>query len=235
MTTSQRSSNSASIESNHTRRFECVIFDLDGTLITLNKSVWQLLHDSLGTDPSARQATLQKAKRGEITYDEWFHTDLIMLRNAGARRDDVKRVLGDLKVVEGARELLAELRAAGCRIAVISGGVKMTLELALPDEAFDEVFINTIEYDPDGRISGGCSTPYDGAGKARGLEVLAQRWGLTPSQIAFVGDGSNDVEIAELAGFSVAWGDSHESLRAVSDVVLEGPDLRVLLTHLLTT
>ena len=109
----------------------------------------------------------------------------------------------------------------------------MTLELALPDETFDEVFINTIEYDSDGRISGGCSTPYDGAGKARGLEVLAQRWGLAPSQIAFVGDGSNDVEIAEIAGFSVAWGESHATLRAVADVVLEGPDLRVLIPHLL--
>ena len=114
------SSDAKSSEPTSTRRFELVIFDLDGTLITLDKSVWQLLHDSLGTDPAARQATLKKAKSGEITYDEWFHTDLIMLREAGARREDVQRVLGGLEVVEGARELLAELRAAGCRIAVIS-------------------------------------------------------------------------------------------------------------------
>ena len=130
-------------------------------------------------------------------------------------------------------DVLAELRAAGCRIAVISGGVKMTLELALPEEAFDEIFINEIEYDAAGRISGGRSTPYDGAGKARGLEVLANRWGLTPAQIAFVGDGSNDVEIADMAGFSVAWGDSPQALREASDLVLEGPDLRVLIPHLL--
>jgi phosphoserine phosphatase len=214
-------------------RYALVIFDLDGTLVTLDKSVWQLLHDSLGTDPQERQATLKKARQGEITYDEWFHHDLVMLREAGATQSDVERVLADLKVVEGALDLLAQLRRGGARVAVISGGVKMTLGLALPNEVFDEVFINEIHYDDEGRISGGRSTPYDGAGKARGLEVLAERWNLTPSQIAFVGDGSNDVEIAQLAGYSIAWGDSAAVLKEASNHVVPGPDLRALLPLLL--
>ena len=211
------------------RRFDLVIFDLDGTLVKLDRSVWQLLHDALGTDPKARKATLEQAKRGTITYDEWFHADLVMLRQAGARKEDVQRVLSDLRVIEGAHDLLAELRGAGCRIAVISGGVKMTLSLALPNEVFDEVFINEIHYDGDGRIAGGRSTPFDGAGKARGLKVLSKRWGIPTSRIAFVGDGSNDVEIAQLAGFSIAWGDSAGVLQKVSDVILRGPDLRSLI------
>lgn len=216
-----------------TSRYALVIFDLDGTLVTLDKSVWQLLHDSLGTDPAERQATLKKARSGEITYDEWFHTDLIMLRKAGAGRDDVRRVLGDLHVIDGAHELLLALRQAGARIAIISGGVKMTLELALPNETFDEVFINEIHYDTDGRISGGLSTPYDGAGKAEGLKVLAKRWDLETSEIAFIGDGSNDVEIAQLAGMSVAWGDSPTALQEASDHIIAGPDLRTLIPLLL--
>ena len=53
------------------------------------------------------------------------------------------------------------------------------------------------------------------------------------AKIAFVGDGSNDIEIAQLAGFSVAWGDSPQALKDASDVVVRGPNLRILLPHLL--
>ena len=210
-------------------RFRLVIFDLDGTLIRLDKSVWQLLHDALGTDPEERTATLRAARSGAITYDEWFQTDLVMLREAGARRGDIARILGGLEVQEGAWELMDALREAGTRLAVISGGLKMTVDLAFPDFEFDRVFINEVHYDEEGTILGGASTPYDGPGKARGLEKLAREWDLSADEIAFVGDGSNDVEIAACAGFSVAWGNAPEGLKAVSTCSVPGPDLRELI------
>lgn len=209
-------------------RYRLVIFDLDGTLVQLDKSVWQLLHEALGTDLAERQATMRRAKSGAISYDEWFHTDLVMLREAGATQEDVTRVLGTLRVQEGAHALLEALRLAGSYVAVISGGLRMTVDQAFPDFEFDSVFINQMSYGSDGAIIGGTSTPYDGAGKAVGLQLLAEKWGLRPSEIAFVGDGSNDVAIAQAAAMSVAWGDAHPKLRDVATHHFPGPDLRDL-------
>jgi Cof subfamily protein (haloacid dehalogenase superfamily) len=55
--------------------------------------------------------------------------------------------------------------------------------------------------------------------KAAGLQFLADRVGFSPEETVGFGDGENDVELLEWAGFGVAVANAHERVLAVSDMV----------------
>lgn len=206
-------------------RYDLVVFDLDGTLIEHHEPIWKTLHGCLGSDLAERKRVMAAVQRGELGYEGWFAADLDMLRAAGATRDDIAAVLADLTPAPGARELVRDLRKAGARVAVLSGGIDLAVEVVFPGLVLDALWINRIEFDAEGRISGGQATPYDQQHKATGLTRIADDFGIPLARTAFVGDGDNDVDIARAAGFSIAWGLAPEALKYVSHVYVEGPDL----------
>jgi Cof subfamily protein (haloacid dehalogenase superfamily) len=55
--------------------------------------------------------------------------------------------------------------------------------------------------------------------KAAGMDFLAERLGVSPAQTVAFGDGENDVELLEWAGFAVAVANAHERVLAVADYV----------------
>jgi Cof subfamily protein (haloacid dehalogenase superfamily) len=55
--------------------------------------------------------------------------------------------------------------------------------------------------------------------KAAGLEFLSQRLGFTSAQTVGFGDGENDVELLEWAGYGVAVDNAHERVKAVADLI----------------
>jgi Cof subfamily protein (haloacid dehalogenase superfamily) len=58
-----------------------------------------------------------------------------------------------------------------------------------------------------------------GVTKGSGLAFLAEQEGFTPDQTVAFGDGENDVELLEWAGYAVAVGNAHERVKAVADWV----------------
>jgi Cof subfamily protein (haloacid dehalogenase superfamily) len=59
----------------------------------------------------------------------------------------------------------------------------------------------------------------DGVTKGSGLAFLADRLGFTPERTIAFGDGENDVELLEWAGYGVAVENAHERVKAVADWV----------------
>ena len=55
--------------------------------------------------------------------------------------------------------------------------------------------------------------------KASGLEFLARRLGFTAGETVAFGDGENDVELLEWAGYGVAVANAHQRVLAISDLV----------------
>ncbi len=58
-----------------------------------------------------------------------------------------------------------------------------------------------------------------GVTKAAGLEFLAGRMGFTREQTIAFGDGENDVELVEWAGYGIAVENAHDRVKAVADWV----------------
>ena len=207
------------------RRFDLVVFDLDGTLVVHDGPVWRTLHGALGSDPVRRKEVVRQALAGELSYAEWFAADLAMLAAAGADRAALQRVVDTFHPAPGALELLRALQQAGARTAILSGGVDLVVERHIPAQLVDATWINRIAFDAGGAIVGGEATPYDREHKGAGVRELRERFGVGRERVAFVGNGPNDVAAAHEAGFAVAWRDAPPDLRAASDVYLPGPDL----------
>ena len=81
----------------------------------------------------------------------------------------------------------------------------------------------------DGRLYISKSLPYflefasPDVTKASGMEFVAEHMGLARGRVVAIGDGENDVELLEWAGYAVAVEAAHERVLAVADLVCPGP------------
>ncbi len=212
-------------------KIRLIAFDLDGTLVADTVYVWTTLHAYFNTDPKRRRRAKKAFFSKEISYESWFMTDLILLKERGATFDAIQKAFNSMRVAKGAMECLAALRQRGYKLAVISGSLDLVLERFFSKKLFDHVMINRISFDQSGRIAGGSATPYDLDGKADGLAELARREGLELSQCAFVGDNVNDIEVMRAAGFSLGVYVKAPEVIQAADEVIEGDDLRLVLPY----
>jgi phosphoserine phosphatase len=217
------------------RPYDIVVFDLDGTLIQGTIFIWQTLHDAFGTDRERRKRAKEDFFAGRISYQEWFEHDLVLLGEAGATRQGMLEALSVISPTPGASETLEALRLAGVRLAILSGSLDLVLERFYSEVPFVEVLINRLRFDSSGRIAGGEHTPFDVEHKGAGILEIARRQGVPISRVAFVGDNYNDVSAAREAGLAIAFNPRSSDLATLSHVVINDPDLRSLLPHLLPT
>lgn len=215
------------------RKYDLVCFDLDGTLIQGTIFIWQTLHDAFGTDPERRRRAKDDFHAGRITYQQWFHHDLVLLGEANATRERMLASLDAIHPTPGARETLDALRGAGVHLAIISGSIDLVLNRYFGDVAFDAVLINQLDFDDAGRLAGGTHTDFDVDRKGAGVEEIARRLNVDVDRTAFVGDNYNDVSAARTAGLSIAFNPRSDELTEAAHVVVNGEDLQGILPHLL--
>lgn len=60
--------------------------------------------------------------------------------------------------------------------------------------------------------------------KSVGLRVLSEKLGILQSEVAAMGDGNNDVEMVEWAGFGAAPSNAREEVKAVADRIFASND-----------
>jgi len=216
-----------------TTRYDLVCFDLDGTLIQGTIFIWQTLHDAFQTDPERRARAKDDFHAGRITYREWFDHDLVLLREAQATRSRMVEALHGIYPTPGARETLGALREQSVRRAILSGSIDLVLNHFFADEHFEQVLINRVRFDDQGRLDGGTHTDFDVERKAHGIREISRRTGVPVHRIAFVGDNYNDISAAREAGLSIAFNPRSKELESVADVVIRDDDLRSILPHIL--
>ena len=212
--------------------YPLVCFDLDGTLVDGTIYIWKTLHESFATNPVSRQKAYDDFFAGKISYEEWFHNDLVLLEEAGATKDRILEIVDQLYLMNGTRETLAELKARGHKLAVISGSLDIVLHRILGTNTFDYTLINKIHFDEAGRINGGVPTPFDLKHKATGLQSICDDLGISTDRAAFIGDNINDLDIARLAGRAIAFNCKSDELSTICDVEIAEKDLRNVLPHL---
>jgi Cof subfamily protein (haloacid dehalogenase superfamily) len=82
----------------------------------------------------------------------------------------------------------------------------------------------------DGRLYISKSLPYflefasPDVTKAAGLEFVAERLGFTPERTVAFGDGENDIELVDWAGYGVAVENAHEQVKEVADFICPSVD-----------
>lgn len=180
------------------RRLVC--FDMDSTLIQTEVIVE--LAKRHGVGDKVHEIT-ESAMRGEIDFKESFCRRIALLE--GLSEDVMQDIADNLPITDGADRLIAQLKALGYKIAILSGGFTYFGETLQKRFGIDYVFANNLEI-KDGKLTGKhLGEIVDGERKAFLLKELAKKEGIQLEQVIAVGDGANDLPMLKLAGLGIAF------------------------------
>ena len=218
-------------------KYKLVCFDVDGTLVDNIDYSWRLFHDFFQTDKHKREDAKNKFFNGEISYLEWAEHDIGMWQELNSKKDDFFKAIenSDIKLMEGALEVLDKLKEKGMKLAIISGSLNVILEKLFPgyEDYFDYIYFSKIFFDESGNITKVDATEYDMDGKAEALKIICEKEGIELSECAFIGDHFNDVKICKEAGLGIAFNCKSDKLRKVCDVEIKGNNLSDMLKFVL--
>ncbi|GGH92050.1 phosphoserine phosphatase SerB [Arthrobacter liuii] len=196
-----------------------LIMDVDSTLI--QQEVIELLAAYAGKREEVTAVT-EAAMRGELDFAQSLHARVAVL--AGLPADVVHSVRREVKLSEGAAELVAAFKAAGHTVAVVSGGFNQILEPIAAGLDLDYWQANELEI-VDGALTGKVlGAVVDRAAKEKYLREWAAAEGIALEHTIAVGDGANDLDMLGAAGIGVAF-NAKPAVRAVADAALNMPYL----------
>jgi phosphoserine phosphatase len=186
--------------------FRLAVFDMDSTLIAI-ECIDEIA--TLAGKGAEVAAITEAAMRGEIAnFHESLARRLALL--AGQPVALLDRVLAErLRFNPGAEALCAALKAAGLKLALVSGGFTHFSDRVAERLGMDFARANQLEV-VDGRLTGRVRMQdwgdvVDAEAKRQYLLMLCMQLGIAPHQAIAVGDGANDLLMMDAAGLSVAF------------------------------
>lgn len=177
-----------------------VIFDLDGTLTPV-RSVWQHIHEALGTWESHGSRSLAAFLAGEIPYEEFARRDVGAWY--GVPRERIAAIVAEIPYRPGAKELVGRLKERGVRLALLSSGLDILVARVAEELGFDVWVANGLGFTNgvvDGRVH--IRVPWDG--KPAHLDSICRFFRTTPAETAAIGDSHGDVPLFERVGLGIA-------------------------------
>ena len=199
-----------------------VVFDVDSTLI--QDEVIELLADLAGAREQVAEIT-HRAMSGELDFEASLTERVQTLRSLP--ESVLFEVFEQIRVTEGAKEVIRAIHEAGGRVGAVSGGFSQVLNPLAELLTLDFTRANDLEIENGhltGRISGKI---VDRLAKRSALIEWASACGLELSQTVAVGVGSNDLDMMQAAGLSVAF-NAKPIVRERANLVVNGLDLREL-------
>jgi len=215
-----------------TRRFDLIVFDWDGTLVDSTTLIGEALQHAcrdLGLPVPDDAAARYVIGLGLADAMKLVAPDLPPGRypELGARyRDHYLVREPEITLFDGARELLAELDAAGYRLAIATGKTRAGLARSMARIGVEGMFHATRCADE------GFPKPHPDM-----LLHLMERLAVEPHATLMIGDTTHDLDLAQnagAAGLAVTYG-AHPSEGLTSRAPLAAvdsiPELRVWLAH----
>jgi len=192
----------------HSRRFDLIAFDWDGTLYDSTGIIVRCIQaavEDVGGQRPTREAAAYVIGMALLPALAHAAPDVPKERYPllGERyRHHYRQHADDLSLFDGVLPLLAQLRASGHKLAVATGKSRRGLDEALANAELHGVFDSS-------------RTADETAGKPdpRMLHELMDELGVAPARTLMIGDTTHDLQMAALAGcasLGVSYG-AHDS------------------------
>ena len=182
------------------RRKRVFVADLESTII--ENEMLDELADFVGLRVHVAEIT-RRAMNGELDFAAALAERVALLKGLPATVLD--EAASRIRLMPGARALLATLRAAGVRTALVSGGFTVFADRIGAELGFEQIVANRLDI-ADGRIVGTVAAPIlTRETKRDTLLQLALRYGVPLAATLAIGDGANDLPMLDAAGFGIAF------------------------------
>jgi phosphoserine phosphatase len=206
------------------RRRKLIVADMDSTMITVE--CIDELADYAGIKPQIAEVT-ERAMRGELDFESALTSRVALLN--GLPESAIDQCLAErVKIMPGAKYLVATIKAHGGFAVLVSGGFTRFATPVGREIGFNRVVANELGI-RGGLLDGTVVGPIVGAQTKSDTLVatLASNGWSRPDSLA-VGDGANDIPMIEQAGLGVAYHAKPKTAAAAAATIEHG-DLSVLL------
>jgi phosphoserine phosphatase len=199
---------------------ELIFFDMEGTLFSKDHvtmehredfgfhSLWSRLMHELGPEATtADQVTVRKwIAGGYDSYIQWCEETLFILQKYGLNKPLFEQTMAQVSLNKGVRETLAALNQKGIKTAIISGGFMAQARQAQQQLRINHSFAAVdLFWNESGDLEHWNIFPSDFKGKVDFVHLIRREYGLPLESCGFVGDGGNDIYVAQEVGTSFAY------------------------------
>jgi phosphoserine phosphatase len=197
-----------------------VQLDVDSTFI--EQEAIELLATKAGVLDEVARIT-EAAMRGELDFAQSLIARVALLR--GLSEDAIGQVQKEIRLTDGAAELVSLLHEKGHCVSLVSGGFINILQPIVNELKIDFYKANTLEV-IDGKLTGKVvGAIVDRAAKAEALKDFAQQCSVDLVNTVAIGDGANDLDMMQVAGISIAF-NAKPIVEAAADYSIKEPSLR---------
>lgn len=214
------------IQPSESRRKKLLVADMESTII--EQEMLDELADTIGARDKVADITV-RAMNGELDFGAALRERVMLLRGLPACvLDDVSR---RVTLMPGAVDLLKNIKGAGAKAWLVSGGFTCFAKPVADQLGFDQVYANELIV-RDGMLTGEVAEPYlDKNSKKDFLQKACAEYGLSLADTITVGDGANDIPMLAACngggGLGIAY-HAKPNVRAVIPHQVNHSDLRVL-------
>lgn len=181
---------------NASAKTQAIIFDFDGTLTStgINKTIWEYIWTELGYDINECKALHLRFNRKEINHDQWCRITENRFREKHLHRATVEGVADNISLLDGVEDTFKKLQKLDIKIYIVSGSILSIIQKVLGNlfQYIDGVKANQFRFDSNGFLTKIIGTKYDFEGKSLYIRNLAKELNISPREILFVGNSTND-------------------------------------------
>jgi phosphoserine phosphatase len=188
-----------------------VFFDMDSTLVDME--IIDEMAQRAGVFKEVSRIT-EKAMRGDIDFEESLTQRVALLK--GLKVEELEKVRNEMKLSEGAKDLVDTLKRLGFKLGLVSGGFDYFSDFLREKLGLDFSYANHLEI-KNGILTGKVlGKIVDNTYKAKIVNMVSSEEGVLLDQTVAIGDGANDVLMLGQAGLGIAYNAKERLERAAN-------------------
>ena len=200
-----------------------ILFDMDGVLVD-SISSWRHVHTHFSTN---NDHSVDAYVKGKISDNEFIRRDVSQWKKDGSflLKKDLLSIFSSVQLMNGAKECVTALREYDVVVGIVSAGIDVLANKVASLLDIPVVYANELQTDQTGRLTGEGIVNVPLMQKDRVVTQLAQRFAVSQSRIAAVGNSCFDIPLLRSVGFGIAFHPDDDCISKEADTVVETKDL----------